>query len=347
MAFSPDKRQMILRQLYRYLTRTKLDTAEIARRLNVSRTTVQRYSKEMVEKSLLVMSSGEQKFKPLYRGFQENLTLTGLDEAEVYHDFVAPKIVRFSPNIRAIIEYGFTEMLNNAIDHSESKTANIYIMEDFISLRLAIRDYGVGIFQKVQQSLGLSSQNYSILELDKGKCTTDPDRHSGEGIFFASKMFDRFSIAAGGLVYTSRSRFRKALLLEGLSSLFEPDEPKGTEVIMEIDKDSDVTIEAVFNRFTDDAYSFNKTIISCLHLLEPKANDKTLTSRTQARRLLAHLERFTAVSLDFSGIERIGQGFADEIFRVYRKKFPQVAVYYLGANENVEKMIRHALSGSD
>ena len=75
-------------------------------------------------------------------------------------------------------------MLNNAIDHSESKTANIYIMEDFISLRLAIRDYGVGIFQKVQQSLGLSSQNYSILELDKGKCTTDPDRHSGEGIFF-------------------------------------------------------------------------------------------------------------------------------------------------------------------
>ena len=34
----------------------------------------------------------------------------------------------------------------------------------------------------------------ALFELSKGKFTTDPSRHSGEGVFFTSRMFDDFEI---------------------------------------------------------------------------------------------------------------------------------------------------------
>ncbi|HEX4404491.1 MAG TPA: STAS-like domain-containing protein [Polyangia bacterium] len=42
-------------------------------------------------------------------------------------------------------------------------------------------------------------------------------------------------------------------------------------------------------------------------------------SRSEAKRLLLGLERFREVILDFAGVEGVGQGFADEIFRVWAK----------------------------
>ena len=55
-------------------------------------------------------------------------------------------------------------------------------------------DEGEGIFLKIQKALNLYDTRESLLELAKGKFTTDPANHSGEVIFFSSKMFDHFSI---------------------------------------------------------------------------------------------------------------------------------------------------------
>lgn len=71
-----------------------------------------------------------------------------------------------------------------------------------------------------------------------------------------------------------------------------------------------------------------------------------LVSRSQAKRLLARVDRFKTVLLDFSGIESVGQAFADEIFRVFRKQHPEVAILPCNANEAVERMINRALGAN-
>ena len=71
-----------------------------------------------------------------------------------------------------------------------------------------------------------------------------------------------------------------------------------------------------------------------------------LISRSQAKRILARLELFEEVFLDFSGVEEIGQAFADEIFRVYATAHPGVKLTPIHANDNVTRMIRRAIAGT-
>lgn len=50
--------------------------------------------------------------------------------------------------------------------------------------------------------MGLDLPSHAILELSKGKFTSDPARHSGEGIFFTSRMCDKFEILSKGLFFS-------------------------------------------------------------------------------------------------------------------------------------------------
>jgi hypothetical protein len=68
--------------------------------------------------------------------------------------------------------------------------------------------------------------------------------------------------------------------------------------------------------------------------------DRSFIARSQARRLLSRFEQFKEVSLDFEDVEFIGQGFADEVFRVFATAHPGVTLRPVNANEHVAKMIR-------
>ncbi|BBB90005.1 MAG TPA: hypothetical protein PKA28_07435 [Methylomusa anaerophila] len=126
-------------------------------------------------------------------------------------------------------------------------------------------------------ALGLEDLKHAILELAKGKLTTDPAKHSGEGIFFTSRIFDNFYIRSGGLTFLSGSN-------NGPDYLLETDEPrKGTWVMMWIYKDSDIVTSKVFDEFTandDDSYGFTKTHIP-VRLVEHE--ESSLVSRSQAK----------------------------------------------------------------
>jgi len=74
-----------------------------------------------------------------------------------------------------------------------------------------------------------------------------------------------------------------------------------------------------------------------------KYGDDNLVSRSQAKRLLAGFDRFKIVILDFLKISSIGQSFADEIFRVFKRNHPEIELNFVNACEDVEKMIRRAL----
>jgi len=52
-----------------------------------------------------------------------------------------------------------------------------------------------------------------------------------------------------------------------------------------------------------------------------------LISRSQAKRILRGLEKhFKVITLDFTGVTLVGQGFVDEVFRVYKNQHPKMAL---------------------
>ena len=62
---------------------------------------------------------------------------------------------------------------------------------------------------------------------------------------------------------------------------------------------------------TQDEPVFNKTVVPVR--LAQYGNDQ-LISRSQAKRVLARIDLFSTVLLDFEGVPAIGRAFADEVF---------------------------------
>ena len=98
----------------------------------------------------------------------------------------------------------------------------------------------------------------------------------------------------------------------------------------------------VFDEYTSgDDYGFNKTIVP---VKLAQYGDSKLVSRSEAKRLLARIDRFKTVLFDFSDIESVGQAFADEIFRVFANAHPGVELIELNACPEVQQMIQRARS---
>jgi len=102
------------------------------------------------------------------------------------------------------------------------------------------------------------------------------------------------------------------------------------------------TLRDLFKQYTDapQSYGFTKTLIP-ISLLEYDDKTPVFISRSQARRLMARAENFNVVMLDFSGIDYIGQGFADEIFRVFKTNHPKIGLRPINCNEDIQQMIQH------
>ena len=257
-----------------------------------------------------------------------------LSEDKVWFDQLMPLLRDLPRNILDIAHHGVTEMVNNAVDHSDA--VHVTVRMDLRDSRLwfEVADDGIGIFRKITRALDLPDERLALLELSKGKLTTDPRRHSGEGIFFTSRMFDGFRIASEGLVFDHDADWDDDLLVDG-------DAAVGTRVEMEIATDSTRTAKSVIDEYSSgpDDYSFAKTIVP---VRLAKVGDENLVSRSQAKRLLQRVDRFRCVVLDFAEVEGIGQAFADEIFRVFANEHPEVQLIAAHAVPEVQQMIRRA-----
>ena len=86
----------------------------------------------------------------------------------------------------------------------------------------------------------------------------------------------------------------------------------GTVVYMELSNNSKKEINEVFDRYLNVDGGFTKTIIPLKNIFESSP-----VSRSQARRVVSGLEKFKEVSLDFGGVDWMGQGFAHQIFLVF------------------------------
>ncbi len=263
-----------------------------------------------------------------------------LKEDVVWRKDVSPLFAELPENVRYILQYGFTEMLNNAIDHSSGTSVHVYVERTAMASLVQVTDDGEGIFKKLQRELNLEDERHALLELAKGKLTTDPEHHTGEGIFFSSKMFDRFEIVSGKTLF-AHSGSHGDWLWE--IPRIPIDIQMGTSVLMEISNNAAITATEVFDKFAsgDEDYGFTKTIVP---VRLAQYEQEKLISRSQAKRVLARIEKFKTVVFDFRDVDTIGQAFADEIFRVFSHEHPDIAIIHINANPEIERMIKRAIS---
>lgn len=265
---------------------------------------------------------------------------TDITEDRVWDSFVRPELKALSSNDQDICHYGVTEMVNNVIDHSGGSRLDVAIRHTAVSVVIHVRDDGIGMFQKISSALGLSDPRQSLLELSKGKFTTDPRRHTGEGIFFTSRSVDRFTIRSAELAFVHRSNSDDWLV--------ETEDKKfaGTRITMSLLTPAIRTLADVVTRFSSgpEDHRFARTHVP---LKLAAFGDETLVSRSSAKRVLSRVDRFEEVFLDFAKVRSIGQGFADEIFRVFANDHPDVRLIAINANEPVTIMIRRAQSARE
>ena len=97
------------------------------------------------------------------------------------------------------------------------------------------------------------------------------------------------------------------------------------------------TTKEIFDEYTGDDFVFNKTKIT-VHLAKDYLGHD-FVSRSLAKRILMNVEKFKIIVLDFENIDNIGQGFADEVFRVFKNKNPDITIVPVNMNEKIEFMI--------
>ncbi len=316
-------------------------TRQYADRLGLSRVAANRYIQRLEIEGWIARSgpSTHPVFSPGYkRRVTKRYPLAGLEEHVAWQNDFRPYL-NLPPNILSIATHGFTEMVNNAVDHSDGRYVFVWASQDESDLILIVSDDGVGIFAKISHALKLPDMRQALFELSKGKLTTDPTKHSGEGVFFTSRMFDAFDIKANGLQFNHDKDYPNDWLREEEGVFRE----EGTAVFMQISLRTERTTEEIYSQYTNapDDYDFSKTVVP---MKLARYGDEQLVSRSQAKRLIARFDRFRTVILDFSDVQEIGQAFADELFRVYANDNPSVDIIPQNMTQQVERMWLRARS---
>lgn len=314
---------------------------DLAKKFGISRQYAQRMLRDCVREGLLRKigsTRGAFYVSPTYVGpaewtFTKRYRTQGLAEHEVLTkvESKAPFFPSLPENVRSIFAYAFSEMLNNAIEHSRSANVEVTVEKRAGNLLFYVNDVGIGVFRNIMRERRLPSELDAVQDLLKGKTTTAPRAHSGEGIFFTSKVADIFSLESFGYTLTM-DHFVDDVF-------FEVTHPakRGTKVFFQVACDSRKILADIFRAYQTDPeeYAFDKTAIQVrLYALGVEH-----ISRSQARRIVAGLEKFRSIILDFAQVTHVGQAFADEIFRVFHNAHPTIRVTPIHMNDAVRFMV--------
>ena len=319
--------------------------AKAAKAFACSRTTIHRHLNRLLRDGEIIKTGTTRQIIYFLKTEKNKKILvpieSELEENNVWKESFAQDFEFLPKNVRDICEYGFLKILNNAINHSEGTGIIIQTKWSPESISIAIQDDGIGIFRKIQNTLGFKDVREIALHLSKGMFRTDSGNHLGESIFFVSRSFDDFHIISRGTSY-----IRKNLDEDWFVETTKYKSLPGTSLIMKIALNSTRTIQEVYAGYqhenSERILKFDKTNIL---VVLSKLEEERYVSRSQARRICFGLEKFKCISLDFKNISTIGYGFVDEIFRVFQLKYPTIKITYININEDVRFMIENALSG--
>ena len=314
----------------------RITSGELARATGVSRQAAHATLSRLVEQGVAQPVGAGRGAHYVPTGFRSyRWSTAGLEEHRVWADLADDdSLSPVQDPAHSILEYAVTEMVNNVIDHSGADVVTVRVGRLDNDLVVSVEDNGVGVFEKIRENKDIESHLDALAQLSKGKLTTDPERHTGEGIFFASKAVDIFTLTANGLEWIIDNRLADVAV--GTSP-----RTHGTAVTLRHDPTSSRTIESVFSHYTTGLEFDTSQVI--VRLFE---HGDSFVSRSQARRIASGLEKFRRVLVDFSGIQRVGQGFVDELFRIWSGAHPEITLEPVNMNPAVEFMVHRGLPSS-
>lgn len=253
------------------------------------------------------------------------------DEDMAWRRDFAP-MVDASADVVRIAQYLFTELLNNAIDHSGGSRVTVSVRQTATQLQLLVSDDGRGVFDTLRENFALDEPSLAMFELAKGKLTTQPERHTGRGLFFCTKLSDVFTLHANEAAFQQRDWEREVWRAT------PPACRGGSSIYAAISLDTQRTVDDVLRRYSADGqgYGFERTVLPLALLTQRNVH---LDSRSQARRVCARLAAFQRVELDFDGLDEVGHAFADELFRVYGERQPGLSLVPVNAMPRVAAVI--------
>jgi anti-sigma regulatory factor (Ser/Thr protein kinase) len=326
------------------LEKKSIKTADVVRFAGISRQAAAKHLRELIASKRLLKegSTRSARYIPFNAAkaassrTQDTVLvcrLRGLEEDRVF-DQLAHRMGlkrQLSPAAFRIVRYAFTEMLNNAIDHSHAVQVRIQARFEAGRFTFWILDRGIGAFESVRKKFKLKDAFEAAEHLLKGKQTTAPERHSGQGIFFTSRIADHFTLESAALKLDVNNTLQDVALLDIRAV-------RGTRVTFSLKQRSRKDLKKLFDSYTDSELVFDKTEVRVR--LSRAAGD--YVSRSEARRLLFGLEKFKRIVMDFSEARGVGQGFADEVFRVFTQKNPSIRIEPVHMSPSVAFIVNRA-----
>lgn len=322
-------------QIKQYILRHIGDKDFVAKTVEtfkISKSSVYNYLSEMLDDNIIEKGKDNsyQTVRKTYSFVYSNINLS---EDKIFDKDIAQHVNMHEKNVFSIWRYAFTEMMNNAIEHSQAKNIFVDVVVDAVYTMILIQDNGIGIFNNIRQYMKMEenkeiSQEEAVQLLFAGKFTTAKNMHSGEGIFFTSHLMDAFWIFSDKMTF-SRTPFNDHQLEHDKGVV-------GTSVLMLLSNHSKKTTKEVFNRFSSVEEGFIKTQIPIAYVFP---NDSPV-SRSEARRLGELVLKFKEIELDFAGVEEVGQAFCHELFIVWQARNPEKQINVLNANQYILDMIQ-------
>jgi DNA-binding transcriptional ArsR family regulator/anti-sigma regulatory factor (Ser/Thr protein kinase) len=333
-----------------------LSAAEIARRLKVAKPTVSRHLTAMIKDGRVVREGQGKRIKfrngfasmalasdevptekrdirtppPSPLSFVRRYPRAVISEDRVWQELQSlhPTLARLPAPARELFQYAFTEMLNNAIEHSGGREVEVrFAQASDDTLSFEILDDGVGLFQRLRDQLGLGSVDEAVKKLSQARLPAAPDGRAGAGLFFSSRAARRFEVDSNGFRWMVDNQ-------TGNTAVAASEPRKGTRVRYQGELQPRRTLGDLFARYSEHTVVHKTRVVVTL--------GTSFISRKEAQRLLTPLERFHTVVLDFKDVKEIGQGFADEVFRVWPGSHPHVTLEPINMSPVVSLMVDHA-----
>jgi anti-sigma regulatory factor (Ser/Thr protein kinase) len=307
--------------------------AHLMARLGISRRRAGLLLKKLVAAQWLV-SEGTPR-RPAHRPgalrqVVQHYALQGLQEDLPWRRDFAP-FFELPAGVQRMAQHAFTELVNNAVDHSGGSRVTVSMRQTPLHLQLLVSDDGCGLFDRIAQSFAIDDPRLAMFELSKGKLTSQPERHSGHGLFFSSRLADVFDVHANRAAFQYRGWGAPGWHATRSAP------HNGTSIYLAIALDTTRTLDAVLRASSNDGggYGFERTRVPLRLIGEGRA----LASRADARHVVTRLAQFRHAEIDFSGIDDVGHGFADELFRVARGSLPGVVIEAVGTGPRVSAML--------
>jgi len=320
--------------------------AQLAAAFGVTRQALHKHLAGMVLAGQVVRSGSTRSARYVLPGNDSSVisvnrtfTLAGLEEDSVFARFDQSLGLarRLTAAAYESVRFAFTELLNNAIDHSRGDRCTVSFRLDDSICRFVIRDRGIGLFHSVREKFTLTDEAAAALEILKGKTTTWAERHTGQGIFFSARAGERAEFRSHRLALVFDNRRHDIALTDIRPQL------TGTEVHFTVLCATRRSLQQLFHQFAPEEFNYEFARSE----VRVRLYQKDFVSRSEARRLVTGLDRFRTVTLDFSGVHSLGQGFADEVFRVFLQRQPELRLQLVNAGAAVRAMAEGAVDEKD